>query len=878
MKKLLAILLCSVLFLAAKAEHIRGGEMSYRYLGPGVAPGTSSYRLKLLLYVNCQSTGQQLDASANFTIFRNASNTQFGAVLVANLTDDRTISYDPNSNPCITNPPTDVCYRLRTYELTTELPDDPSGYTISFQRCCRINGIENINPPTSSNSYGATYTTSIPGTGILPLPQHNSSPTITGNDAVAICTNSSFTFDFSATDIDGDSLVYELCDAFTGASRGQPVPPASTAPPYNSIPYNNPYSGSFPLGLQASINPSTGVITGIAPPTVAQYVVTVCISEFRNGQLINVHRKDIHLKVADCNPLKALLKPDYSYCDDFAVTFRNEQDNPSGTVYIWNYGDGSAPDTTSNPFGSINHTYADTGTYTIKLKAILAGQCFDSTTTLARVYPGFFPGFTSLGTCILNAIQFTDTTRTRYGFVSAWRWNFDDASTLADTSHLRNPSWKYSTIGTKRVELIVQSDRGCIDTVYQQIEVKDKPIITLAFKDTLICSNLPIQDTLMLSASGLGTYNWTPNTRIVNANTATPLVFPTTTTKYVVELNESGCVNTDTVTVRVVPQVTLDAGPDSTICLTDAAVLNPTGDGLRFTWTPAATLNNPNIKRPTATPTATTTYTVLARIGKCNATDNVTITTIPYPGAFAGPDETICYLDSAILNGNIVGSSFSWSPANTLSNANSLTPVAYPIRTTTYILTVFDVLGCPKPGRDTVVITVRPQIFANAGNDTSVVIGQPLQLNASGAPLFAWSPPINLSRTDIANPIAVFQSSGVYTYALVAYTPENCLDTDTINIKVFNTAPDIFVPNAFTPKKQVNNIFRPIPVGITKIDYFRIYNRWGQLLFSSAYNTDGWNGTFNGKDQDPGTYVWMVQGVDYTGKVITKKGSFVLIR
>ena len=143
MKKLLAILLGSVLFLAANAEHIRGGEMSYRYLGAGSTPGTSSYRLKLLLYVNCQATGQQLDATANFTIFRNATNTQFGAVLVASLTDDRTISYDPNSNPCITNPPTDVCYRLRTYELTTELPDDPSGYTISFQRCCRINGIEN---------------------------------------------------------------------------------------------------------------------------------------------------------------------------------------------------------------------------------------------------------------------------------------------------------------------------------------------------------------------------------------------------------------------------------------------------------------------------------------------------------------------------------------------------------------------------------------------------------------------------------------------------------------------------------------------------------------------------------------------------------------
>lgn len=86
--------------------------------------------------------------------------------------------------------------------------------------------------------------------------------------------------------------------------------------------------------------------------------------------------------------------------------------------------------------------------------------------------------------------------------------------------------------------------------------------------------------------------------------------------------------------------------------------------------------------------------------------------------------------------------------------------------------------------------------------------------------------------------------------------------------------PDAFTPNGVGP----NDIYKPITVGITKLDYFNIYNRWGQMLFTTTQIGKGWDGKLNGKDQDIGTYVYMVQGVDYQGKVITKKGTVVLIR
>lgn len=872
MKKLLAILIgVFALIHPLQAEHIKGGELFYSYQGPGSSPGTSVYIVTLKLYIDCNATSSgQLDENIPLTIFGKTNNAQFGPTVNAPLASEEFINFDPNSNPCIGNPPRDVCYRIRLYTASVTLPDSPDGYVISYQRCCRIGGIVNLTAP--SNAAGATYYCEIPGSAVYPDAFKNSSPKFSTHDATAICSNSGFTLDFSAVEADGDSIVYSFCSGYNGASQTSPNPSVAARPPYSELGYSNPYGGGSPLGSKVSINRSTGLITGIAPSVLGQYVITACAYEYRKGVLINVHRKDIHVRVSDCIPLKAFLKPDYSYCDDFLVTFKNEQVNPPGSIYIWQYGDNTKADTSSDPQGLIMHKYADTGTYTIKLKVILAGQCEDSTTALAKVYPGFYPGFTSFGTCVLLPLQFSDTTLSRYGVASKWRWSFGDETTQADTSHLSNPSWKYATIGFKDVELIVESNKGCVDTLVRKVEVRDKPPINLAFKDTLICSI----DTLELKAGGNGNFSWSPAAEMINPNTPNPLVYPKTTTTYQVTLDENGCVNNDFVRVRVVDFVTLDAGPDTTICLTDTIRLRPGGDGLKFVWSPAASLNNANIRNPLASPGGTTTYNVIASIGKCSATDNLKVITIPYPGSDAGKDTIICYDDTARLHATMVGNSFTWTPFSTLSNPSILDPEAFPLRTTTYILKVYDILGCPKPGVSDVKVTVRPKINAFAGNDTSVVVGQPLVLTGSGAEFFEWNPPVGLNRINVSQPMAVLNEN--MTYVMRTFTLEGCFAMDTINVKVFKTQPDIFVPNAFNPTGTRNPVFRPIPVGITTLEYFQVFNRWGQMVFQTTEAGKGWDGSFAGKPQDAGTYVWAVRGKDYTGKTIIKRGTVVLLR
>ncbi len=881
MKRLFFILLTILGWsVSLSAAHIRGGELYYEYVGPGVSSSGSIYNITLKLYIDCgQNSDGQLDREALLNIFYKNNNARFGNVFTARMVRDTFIRYDPTSNPCIANPPRDVCYRLRYFRLRIELPNHPDGYVVSFQRCCRIESIKNMVPP--SNDFGATYLCEIPGTSNVADAVKNSSPLFNTNDAVAVCAGSSFEFDFSAVDKDGDSLSYQFCNAYVGGGPGRgadcltcPVPNPGAPPPYQSVNYSTNYSAVSPMGSTVSINRTTGKVTGIAPTTIGQFVVTACVAEYRDGILINTHRKDIHIKVSDCIPLKANLNPDYSFCDDFTVTFRNLQVNPTGSVYTWDFGDGTEPQTSSIPDGTIQHTYASAGSYTVKLNVVLADKCADEATTIANVYPGFFPGFTVEGSCIFNPFIFRDTTKSNYGHPSFWRWSFGDETATNDTSRgSPNTNWQYSALGTKTVEMIVHSSVGCRDTVRKSINVTEKPYLILPFTDTLICT----PDSLPLIAIGDGTFEWSPNYNINEVTSQNPIVYPRTTTVYSVTMYDKGCVTTETINVRVVNYVTLTAGIDTTICLTDTFALNPQSDGLRYSWTttPATYLSDPTAKTPLTAPLTSTRYEVEARIGSCVASDAFTVQPVPYPEVQVGPDQTICYNDTAQLEAYTNGSSFVWTPIVDLTYSHTKSPIAHPKVTRTYTFLGFDTLGCPKPGRDRITINVQPKVEAFAGNDTTIVAGQPLLLNGSGGEFYSWSPENGISLPSTRNP--VIETYDHISYIMKAYRADGCFAFDTINVRVFQTDPDIFVPNAFAPLGR-NNELKPKAVGISSIDYFRVFDRWGKLVFQTSEIDKGWNGYVNGQLQNSGTYVWMASGTDYTGKKIVKKGTAILLR
>jgi gliding motility-associated-like protein len=498
------------------------------------------------------------------------------------------------------------------------------------------------------------------------------------------------------------------------------------------------------------------------------------------------------------------------------------------------------------------------------------------------VYPGFTPDFTVTGSCYQSPFSFKDISYVKYGAASSWSWDFGDLVSSTDISSAPNPTYQYASPGTATVLLTVNSSKGCVDTVSKTIAINGKPDIFLPFKDTLICSidSLP----LIVQSSNATSYSWSPAYNIINSNTANPVVYPKDSTVYTVTVKDKGCIDSASVTVNVLDYISVTLPADTTICKTDSFRLRPGTHGLSYQWTPAIGLSNAAIKFPMAAPLNSITYTITANLGKCQAKASENIKVVAYPQAGAGVDTTICFGGVAILNGAVTGAFFSWAPAGSLTSAATLQPSAHPLLSTAYILTVMDTLGCPKPFRDTVLVAVLPKISLTAGNDTSVVVGQPLQLYATSADSaaldYSWSPASWLNNTTINNPLAIISSSAVdsITYTVRAKNMIGCYATDDVKVVVYKTLPDIFMPNAFTPNADGrNDIIRPVLAGAS-LDFFKVFNRWGQMVFSTSQNAKGWDGTIGGKIQDLGTFVYVVQAKDYTGKTIFKKGSFVLVR
>lgn len=851
----------------ARADHITGGEMYYTLVS--VSANNYTYAVTLKLYMRCNS-GRQFNNPTIVSVFDKITGARVMDMSVG-LTAQENISLPLYSNPCIADPP-QVCYDVGYYQFSVTLPGSAHGYLLASQVNYRIAGINNL--AVGYGLIGATYTAEIPGATPTSSGPANNGAHFVGSDLVVVCANNPFTYSFAAQDADVDQLRYSFCNAYVSSNDATVGAPAT--PPYSSVPYGPDYSGSTPLGNSVQIDENTGLITGIAPQE-GVYVVTVCVEEIRNDVVIATQRKDLQIFIAPCSIAAAVLQPEYMLCrDSRTINLSNQSTSPLIHSSHWQILDASGVVLFTSSSTSISYTFSDTGTYKVKLQINQEEQCSDSTTALIRVYPGFIPDFDFKGICYHKPTLFEDRTTTVYGAVNSWKWNFDEPSDVNAFSTLQNPAYAYSVLGTKHVRLVVTNTKGCRDTVIKDVAIVDKPPINLAFRDTLICTG----DALQLQASGQGLFSWTPNLHITAANTPTPTVDPVNTTTYYVSLDDNGCRNNDSVRVRVVDHVTLQAMADTLICRGDTIQMRVVSDGLHYSWTPAAQFLDATKANAFCFNPVNTAYEVTAVIGSCSATAQVQVNTVPYPVARAGADTIICYGTIAQLHGASDGTSFSWTPAGSLSNSTSLNTLAHPGITTNYILYCYNTLGCPKPGKDTVLVTVRPRIMASAGRDTSVLVNQPLHLLATGGVAYTWSPGTFLSNTYIPDPVANFDpETEQFHYTVQVYDEAHCVDTASVTIKVFKTLPSVFVPSAFTPNNDgLNDLVRPIAVGMQKINYFSIYNRWGQMVFTTNVNGKGWDGRINGHEQAGETFVWIVSAVDYRGQPYFDKGTVTLVR
>ncbi len=226
---------------------------------------------------------------------------------------------------------------------------------------------------------------------------------------------------------------------------------------------------------------------------------------------------------------------------------------------------------------------------------------------------------------------------------------------------------------------------------------------------------------------------------------------------------------------------------------------------------------------------------------------------------------------SSNIFGNIISNSWSFGD-NTSSGLAEPKHQYLKAGNKTVTLNVTSQNGCKSILSKTIDV-IKP--VANAGRDTITLFDQPLQLNGSGGGSYSWTAATHLHDATIANPIAQLKVNETFT--LETTSAEGCKATDEVLVKVVPGF-DIFIPTAFTPNGDgTNDVLKPLPVGIDRLNYFKVYNRLGQEVFATNQFDKGWDGRIGGILQSPGAFVWFVQAVDIYGRIITKQGSSILI-
>ncbi len=477
-----------------------------------------------------------------------------------------------------------------------------------------------------------------------------------------------------------------------------------------------------------------------------------------------------------------------------------------------------------------------------------------------------------------------------------YKWDFGDTLTNSDTSILIKPTYTFSRPDSFNVKLVVTRGIGCVDSSITKVRVFPGFVTEFKIPDSPRCStgNLVFADRTISSHGKVDQWRWKVEFPVASTGmitTAQNLTYnfpwPVSNTKLseqayiqLISTSSVGCADTTEKLVRIDRAPTLFAGPDLFLCMGDSVLVNAQSDGPNFIWLPANGLSSATVLKPIVSPGATTTYQVSSNYNGCIATDDVVVGVGALPRIDAGGDLVKCYDDTIHLSVSTTAATsvFNWSPSSDLINPKSNTPIAFPKQSTTYIVSVTDTGNCRRNITDTIVLRVVEKVDVYAGKDTFVQRGNPIQLKARGGQLYTWEPANLLVNPNSAFPIAPRLNQST-VFMVRGYTPEGCEDFDTVAVRILEIQPDIYVPTAFSPNRDgKNDVLKPVGLGAEYIELFIVFDRWGKQVYITKEYGAGWDGTFGGKAQSNGTYVWYIKARDYQGKKLEKKGTVVLMR
>jgi len=461
----------------SSATHIVGSEIYYTCLG------NNQYEITLKVFRDCLLGQAPFDYPAIVSLYNSSGG------LINNLE----VYYDTSTevpvyitNPCLQAPP-NICVDEAIYTTTISLPFLLGGYHIAYQRCCRNGSIINLSNP---GVQGATSHVHIPE---IALNSCNSSPRFNAFPPIALCAGDPLTFDHSATDLDGDLIVYSLCAPNIGGSTANPAPNPASAPPYNLVTWAGGYSAANPMTSNPalSIDATTGLLTGI-PTSQGQFVVGVCAEEYRNGQLISVNKRDFQFNVVSCVSNIDAVIPSFSTfhdpCTGREVTFDNASVNASS--YAWDFGVvGATNDVSSEQYPTF--MYPDTGVFTVTLIANPEYPCADSTTQQVVIYNTVIAEIPTLDGQCADGNAFSFIAGGQFGGGATFLWEFENATPATSTS--QNPTGiTFNGLGEFAISLTV-SEALCSDEDETVIVTYPRPQAIFAPGPHIGCTPLTVQ-------------------------------------------------------------------------------------------------------------------------------------------------------------------------------------------------------------------------------------------------------------------------------------------------------------------------------------------------------------------------------------------------
>lgn len=671
----------------AQATHIVGGELTYRCLG------NHWYEFYLTVRRDCQLGEEPFDPKPALSIF-NGEN-QFlvqrgkNGYVPLTLLSIREVK-DTLLQGCLSqlNP---VCVEEARYVGRVYLPPtEKSGYILAYQRCCRNRTITNIQSPLET---GTTYFVHIPGHA---LNLCNSSPVFKSWAPLYLCVNQPFSFDHSAFDADGDSLVYKLCTPYQGLDRQKPQDLRAERPPYKPILWKPPYSEQDMMGgVPLTIDSLTGRMTA-TPATLGQFLIGVCVEEYRNGVLIGRYHRDFEFNVRPCAEMPEAYFEPPDTCDGLEVTFQNKTTNAKS--YRWFF-DADGDTTLQSTEESPTFRYDSAGTYRVLLIADNNG-CIDTFSRVITVFDvQFHIEFSYQLFCdSLPAVLLLYDQSTASQGITKRAWIIDDHGII---HHAEGDTVRVVLSKGQWISLSLQltDSLGCQSDTTARIYLPTIDV-ELASDTFVLCS--PDTVTVFSQSRPHYRYSWSPDSCFFyDSATHTLKLLPCGSGTYGITVTNDTCTWSDSITVVYDPIPEFEiVGPDTTCDESVTLYVQPASDDITYVWygdTLRSRLLGVGDSMTILSTSGTVTIMVVAQSrGMCEVIDTHQITFFKlqrdFPDILEGCNNEMLCLNPA---GDTM-LDYQWSPAHCLDNPNAPNPCVTCPDTVKFYVTVTkgDYPGC----------------------------------------------------------------------------------------------------------------------------------------------------------------------------------------